>query len=131
MLESFAHFDGLFDTFHDGGTVVASSETEVCSKVPPVRDDLDVVIELFPDVLSESVACVFVGGEVVGLVGSNAGSDVTKVVVRGVKSVGEGLQVPFSSGDDEEVVGKDAWYSIIGLDYEKPRSEKKGGEHHG
>ena len=71
--------------------MVCGGEAEVCAQISSVSDDLYAIVDVSPSVLSKSVACVFVGREVVGFVGSDTGSDVSEVVVRGVEGLGEGL----------------------------------------
>ena len=85
-------------------------------------DDFDAIAYVRPGVLSKSVARVFVGGKVVGFVGSDTGSNVSEVVVGGVEGFGKGLEVPFARGNDEEIIGKYARCGVVGFDYEKPGS---------
>ena len=91
MLQALAHGDGFFNAFDNGGAVVCGGEAEVCAQIASVGDDLYAIAYVSPGVLSKSVASVFTGGEVVGFVGGDTGSDVSEVVVRGVEGFGEGL----------------------------------------
>ena len=92
------------------------------AKIASVGDDFDAIAYVRPCVLSKSVARVFVGGKVVGFVGSDTGSNVSEVVVGGVKGLGKGLEVPFARGNDEEIIGKNTWGGVVGFDYEEPGS---------